>query len=36
MIVNKLLYDLNMEKGIETDNIKKIEITLEELKTPKK
>ena len=31
----KLLGDLNMEKGIETEEIKEIEIKLAELKIPK-
>ena len=35
-IEDKLLTDLNMEKGFEIDEIKKIEIKLEELKLPKK
>ena len=32
---SKLLGDLNMEKGIETEEIKEIEINLEKLKIPK-
>ena len=35
-IEDKLLNDLNMEKGIEADEIKKIEMKLEEIKIPKK
>ena len=34
-IEDKLLTDLNMGKGFEIDEIKKIEIKLEELKLPK-
>ena len=34
-IEDKLLHDLNMEKVFEIDEIKKIEIKLEELKIPK-
>ena len=35
-IEEKLFNDLNMEKQFEIDEIKKIEIKLEELKIPKK
>ena len=35
-IEDKLLTDVNIEKGFEIDEIKKIEIKLEELKLPKK
>ena len=35
-IENKLFNDLNMEKSIEIDEIKKVEIKLEELKMSKK
>ena len=33
---DKLLDDLNMEKGIEIEEIRKMEIKLKKLKTPKK